>query len=160
MTDQPPSSEIMKISEKIGGNNQIGNQPPQKEYQGYVQHTPNQAGYNQPGLNQPVYYQQVPYQQGYYQPMVMNQIQPQVITVIRNPNFGTSPVPMVCQFCRNAITTKVMTSCSIGSVCLCLCTNVLIWLCVQLMRDKEVNCLDAEHRCPICGQVLGIYNSC
>ncbi len=91
--------------------------------------------------------------------VIMNQTQPQVVNVM-NSNFGTKPVSLTCQFCKTPITTHVKKTFDCCSCLLCLFTSFLIWLCVQCCRDKEINCWDAKHTCPNCGQVLRYYNSC
>jgi lipopolysaccharide-induced tumor necrosis factor-alpha factor len=92
---------------------------------------------------------------------VNNQVQPQqqVINVV-NAEFGTLPVSITCQFCKTPVTTNVKKSCSCCSCLLCIVTVFFIWLCIQCFRKKEINCCDAQHTCPNCGQILGNYKSC
>ena len=94
------------------------------------------------------------------QGMVINQSQPQVVNVVSNQNFGTHPVSMICQFCKNPITTVVDKNCSCISFCLCWITCFFFWICIQSCRKKELNCWNAAHICPSCNQQLGFYNSC
>ena len=97
-------------------------------------------------------------QQG--QAIVVNQAQPQVVNVISGQTFGTDPVSITCQFCKNPVTTVVQKKCNCGTCCLCCISGILIFICVQSCRNKEIGCNDATHTCPSCGQVLGNYNSC
>ena len=88
------------------------------------------------------------------QPIVVNQVVPYVPV-----KFKTSPVSMVCPFCKKSITTVVNTEFNCGNCCFCFCF-CLIWLIVMLASDKDLNCSDATHKCPSCGNVLGKYQSC
>ena len=98
---------------------------------------------------------------GYVQPVIVsNQSQPvQVVNVVSN-TFGTKPVSITCQFCKNPVTTQVKKTCNCCSCLLCFVTSFVFWVLVQCFRNKEINCWDAEHRCPSCGQMLGNYTSC
>ena len=83
----------------------------------------------------------------------------QVVNVIAQ-KFGTAPVSITCQFCKAPITTLVSKSLNIWNCLLCLFTSLLCWVCIQCIRKKEIHCLDAEHKCPNCGNTLGYYTSC
>ena len=113
---------------------------------------------NPPAQNPPYTSPNQPYPPQYPQP-VINQIQPQVVNVV-NTQFGTKPVSINCQFCKSPVTTVVKKSCNICSFLLCWCTGCIFWICVQAFRGKELNCCDAQHTCPNCGQILGNYTSC
>ena len=93
--------------------------------------------------------------------IVNNQIQPQpqVINVVAT-QFGTKPISITCQFCKIPITTNVARSFNFCSCLLCFYTSLLFWICFQACRGKEINCLNAKHTCPNCGQILGYYSSC
>ena len=91
--------------------------------------------------------------------IVNNQIQPQVINVVAT-QFGTKPISITCQFCKIPITTNVARSFNFCSCLLWFYTSLLFWICFQACRGKEMNCLNAKHTCPNCGQVLGYYSSC
>ena len=93
------------------------------------------------------------------QPVVTNQVQPQVVNVI-NYNFGTTPIMMNCQFCKSPINTTVEKQWNCCTCCLCWMTGLVFFICVQSCRGKELCCYDAVHKCPNCGQILGYYNSC
>ena len=95
------------------------------------------------------------------QQVVQNQAQPQVVQVIQGAQqFGTQPVSITCQFCQKPVTTEVIKTCNCCSCCLCCWTGLLIWICIQSCRNKEINCWDAQHKCPNCQQILGNYASC
>ena len=103
-----------------------------------------------------------PIGRGHYDPRapaIYNQSGPTVVNVV-GTNFGTRPVSLTCQFCKTPVVTNVIETCSCGSVCLCIMTGFLMWVCIQCCRNKEINCCDAKHVCPNCGQVLGYYKSC
>ena len=94
------------------------------------------------------------------QGIVVNQAQPQVVNVVANQTFGTQPVSITCQFCNKPVTTTVNKTCNCCTCCLCWVTGLFIWICIQCCRNKEINCWDATHICPACGQQLGTYTSC
>ena len=96
------------------------------------------------------------------QQVLNNQAQPQVVQIVQQgaQQFGTMPVSMTCQFCQKPITTEVTTTCNCGSCCLCCWSGLFIWICIQCHRNKELNCKDAQHKCPNCQNVLGNYVSC
>ena len=95
------------------------------------------------------------------QEVVKNQTQAQVVQVVQGIQpFGTQPVSITCQFCKQPVTTEVVKSCSCCSCCLCIMTGLFIWICIQCCRNKEINCWDAQHKCPNCQQILGNYQSC
>ena len=99
--------------------------------------------------------------QGPPQGVVANQAQPQVVNVVAGAqNFGTQPVSLTCQFCKNPITTRVEKKCNCCTCCLCCATGLIFFICIQCCRNKEIGCSDATHTCPNCGQILGNYNSC
>ena len=66
---------------------------------------------------------------------------------------------MICPHCNQNIVTEVETQFNCANCCLC-CWNWIIWLIVQLARDKELNCTDATHRCPNCKNIVGKYDAC
>ena len=92
--------------------------------------------------------------------IIITQIQPQIVTVIRNVKFGTFPVSVTCQFCQIPITSVVKKRFNICSCLFCCWFGFVFWVCFQSIRGKEINCFDAEHSCPNCGQKLGNYYSC
>ena len=94
------------------------------------------------------------------QAMVTNQTQPQVVNVVSGETFGTHPVSLTCQFCKNPVTTTVNKTCNCCTCCLCIMTGFIFWVGIQCCRKKEINCWDATHVCPSCGQQLGTYTSC
>ncbi len=98
---------------------------------------------------QPIY--QIPNQN---QPIVVNQIIP-----VSPIQLKTNPVSTVCPFCRNNITTVVETEFNCLNCCFC-CWNMVLWLIVQLVREKELNCTNATHKCPMCHRIIGQYNAC
>ena len=88
------------------------------------------------------------------QPIVINQNIP-----MNQVKLKTSPVSMICPFCNNNITTIVETEFNCLNCCFCFCFCI-IWLIVQLASDKELNCTDANHKCPSCGHLIGQYRAC
>ena len=118
---------------------------------------PGMYGPPPPGYGQPMQGPPLATSQGF----VANQAQPQVVQVVTGQhNFGTKPVSLTCQFCKNPVTTNVEKKCNCCTCCLCCWTGFFIFICIQCCRDKEIGCSDATHTCPNCGQLLGNYNSC
>ena len=122
---------------------------------GYSSSSRMQPGYGQPaGGPPPMGQQPMP------QPIVVNQATPQVVNVVGAQTFGTVPVSITCQFCKNPVTTTVEKSCSCGACCLCMMTGFIFYACIQCCRGKEICCCDAVHKCPSCQQQLGAYQAC
>ena len=118
---------------------------------------PGMYGPPPPGYGQPMQGPPLATSQGF----VANQAPPQVVQVVTGQqNFGTKPVSLTCQFCKNPVTTNVEKKCNCCTCCLCCWTGFFIFICIQCCRDKEIGCSDATHTCPNCGQILGNYNSC
>ena len=88
--------------------------------------------------------------------IIINQVAPRYVSP---QAFGTNPVTLVCPVCKNLIATRITSEFNCASCCLC-CWNWIIWLIVQLARDKELNCTDATHRCPNCKNIIGKYDAC
>ena len=93
----------------------------------------------------------------YNRPIVVNQNIP---TIFKTYEFGTSPISLICQFCKCPITTNTECEFNCGSCCLCLLTGCLFFMCIQLCRGKSICCNDIIHKCPKCGAFLGKYTSC
>ena len=85
--------------------------------------------------------------------IIVNQNQP----LLGGPVFSVSPVTMVCPFCQQQITTRVVTNFNTGAFCLFLCINYFYFI-IQCIRGKDWCCNDAIHYCPNCGHELGRYN--
>ena len=92
--------------------------------------------------------------------IVMNQMaQPKVIYVDAT-NFKTIPCITKCPFCNKEIITQTNTKVNWYSCAFCYCFGLIPWIIFQCCRNKAVNCLDAEHYCPNCGNKIVEYNSC
>ena len=102
----------------------------------------------QPVVNQPI-----------YQPPIVNQQQP--VAVYQQPliKLKTSSVNIICPHCHNQVQTIVETKCNCLNCCFCWCF-CLLWLIVELVSDKDLNCQDAVHKCPSCGCVIGNFTAC
>jgi hypothetical protein len=129
---------------------------------------------NNPSIN---VYQNIPAQnmrqpvQNMGQPIIIAQpIQPsQYVVPIANNQvyavnlydniFKLEPVLINCPFCRQTVTTTVEPTFSCCACCICMFTGLLIFLCIQLIRDKEICCQDATHYCPNCNNKVGIYKA-
>ncbi len=98
----------------------------------------------------------------YVQPVYQNQNQPIIVNQLVPVNlikFKTTPIAINCPYCKQNVTTVVTTEFNCLNCCFC-CWNWVIWLIVQLVREKELNCTDATHKCPSCGKIVGQYNAC
>ena len=94
------------------------------------------------------------------QPIIVNQsIQPKVL-YIDTGNLKSSPVNMVCPFCKNQIATQVKKSFNWFNCIFCLWAGICCWAGMQFCRNKELNCNDSEHFCPTCRNKIGDYSSC
>ena len=94
----------------------------------------------------------------YVVPVTNNQIA--VASVIYdNKMFKLNPVLIQCPFCRKNVTTTVEPSFSCCACCVCMFTGLLIFICIQLIRGKEICCQDATHYCPNCNNKVGIYKA-
>ena len=90
--------------------------------------------------------------------IIINQPIPNLV-IETTPNMaGTSPVPMICPFCKQQIVTSVEKSCNCITCFLCWVSGYC-FCCYQLCMGKEVGCCDALHRCPSCHAVIGQYSS-
>ena len=97
-------------------------------------------------------------------PVIQDPVQNQPIVINQNIPMNqvkvkTSPVSMICPFCKNNITTIVETEFNCLNLCFCLFFRI-IWLMVKIENEKELNCTDAKHTCPSCGQIVGQYSAC
>lgn len=126
------------------------------------------CGYNQ-GYAQPAVQPQMQTQTGYTQstqPQVVGQAQVvsnqtgTPVIIQSATNFNTVPVSLVCQFCKQPVTTTVETSCSCSACCLCCWTGFVVYACIQACRGKNICCKDAKHTCPNCNRQLGYYEAC
>ena len=86
-------------------------------------------------------------------------IKPRTIVINQTTNFGTSPISLYCQFCKNPITTK--TKCRFNFLsCCCFMFSGWLYIVFQICRGKDPICRDVIHHCPICGATLGEYKAC
>ena len=104
--------------------------------------------------------QPVPIVQGVnqVQPIVVNQVTPAVAVV--TPAARSSPYLTICPFCQNQVMTLSTLQFNCCTCCLCWCTGFVCFAIIQACRGKDINCYDAEHKCPMCGKTIGMYNSC
>ena len=109
---------------------------------------------------QPSVIQEMPQSQVQQNQIIVNQqMQPKIIYV-DSTNFKTNPCITFCPFCKNQIQTKVNTKCNLYSCLFCYFCGVLNWMLIQCCRNKEFNCCDGEHVCPMCGNKIADYTSC
>ena len=88
--------------------------------------------------------------------VVVNQVVP-VATVISHTS---SPFATTCQYCKNQITTTAIQTFNCSACLLCCWTGWIFFCCFQLIREKDICCYDAVHKCPICGNTISIYSAC
>ena len=133
---------------------------PTNHQQPIPQQVPIQNNAYQIGVQQP-YNQAALYQRGGQNAIVVNQplqVQ-QILVTAANINWGTSPASTICQFCRNPITTNVEKIFNCGACFLCWFTGFVYFVCIQACLGKEIGCMDAVHRCPLCGNMVGVYHA-
>ena len=134
---------------------------------------PNVNNMNNPSVN---VYQNIPAQnmgqpvQNMAQPIIIAQPPEYVVPVTNNQiavasviydnkMFKLNPVLIQCPFCRKNVTTTVEPSFSCCACCVCMFTGLLIFICIQLIRGKEICCQDATHYCPNCNNKIGFYKA-
>ena len=93
-------------------------------------------------------------------PIVVNQMAQPKIVYIDTTKIKTSPFGMVCPICNGNIRTIVNKKCNWYTCALCYCAGLFTWIMLQCCRNKELNCYNAEHFCPRCGNKIAEYNSC
>ena len=92
--------------------------------------------------------------------VIVNQPLPQVIYIDSSKFNCTTPSSISCPFCKNQITTEVKKKCNWFSCIFAWWAGICCWAGLQFCRNKELNCNDAEHFCPICQNKIGDYSSC
>ena len=100
--------------------------------------------------------------QGQIQPVqiVINQMAQQNAIYIDTTKIKTKPFGLNCPVCNANIQTFVKKKCNWYSCLLCYCAGICTWITLQCCRNKELNCYNAEHFCPRCGNKIAEYNSC
>ena len=94
------------------------------------------------------------------QQIIVNQpLNPQVI-YIDSSKFNNSPCSMICPFCRSQIATDVKKSWNWFNCIFFLWAGICCYIGMQFCRNKEINCYDSEHFCPVCKNKIGEYSSC
>ena len=88
--------------------------------------------------------------------VVVNQVVPSYSVVAHT----SSPFSTVCPSCKNQITTTAVQTFNCATCCMCCYTGLVLFICIQCCRGKDLCCYDAVHKCPVCGQTVAIYNSC
>ena len=88
--------------------------------------------------------------------IVVNQVVPNYSVVAHT----SSPFATQCPYCKSAITTTAVQTFNCATCMLCCWTGLVLFICIQLCRGKDICCYDAVHRCPSCGQTVAVYNSC
>ena len=92
---------------------------------------------------------------------INNQVIPVQQQIILNPqNFKTTPVFCTCPNCKNNVTTRVEVNLNVANCCCCFWFSCFWWAIFQLVRNKEVNCNDAIHFCPVCNFKIQEYSAC
>ena len=73
--------------------------------------------------------------------------------------FKSSPVTIICPFCKKIITTK--TKCKFNCMaCICCLVLNIFYCCFQICCNRNPCCYDISHKCPNCGKIVGHYDSC
>ena len=108
---------------------------------------------------QKIIYQQSPI---YVVSLVKNQVSPARSTYDPSELAGTlkSKAQMItCPYCQAYDKTRVEHSCNCCNLCCC-CFCCCWWFIYQLEKRKDMNCLDANHYCRDCDQLIYRYSAC
>lgn len=65
-----------------------------------------------------------------------------------------------CPFCNHSSMTVTQKSCSPSSAVSCIAGGVILWLIVQAIRGKDLNCENVRHFCSNCNKEITEYRSC
>ncbi len=90
--------------------------------------------------------------------IIVNQLTPAVTVAI--PATRATPYLTVCPYCRNQVMTSSIQTFNCCTCLLCWCTGLICFCIIQSIRGKDLGCYDAVHKCPNCGQTIGVYESC
>ena len=90
--------------------------------------------------------------------IIVNQVTPAVTVAI--PAMQATPYLTVCPYCRLQVMTSSIQTFNCCTCLLCWCTGLLCFCIIQSIRGKDIGCYDAVHKCPNCGQTIGMYESC
>jgi len=64
-----------------------------------------------------------------------------------------------CPYCDYMGQSKAVPSFNCGALLFCACCSCC-WIIANLMREKDLNCSDADHYCTKCNMKLNSYSSC
>ena len=78
-------------------------------------------------------------------------------TISRPVKFGLESKKMNCPFCDEPIQTGTKTSMNMKALLTAIGTFYIGFVIMQACKNKEISCLDCEHSCPNCGNVIGTY---
>lgn len=73
---------------------------------------------------------------------------------------GTTEQYLKCPYCGSTELTMSDKKCNAFSIITFIFGGFFLWLIVQAIRKKEINCWDANHSCRKCHRYLGCYKSC
>ena len=72
----------------------------------------------------------------------------------------SNPQFIVCPHCKGITPTRTEKSLSFKNALLFCLGGPFIWGLVQMLRNKDLNCYDANHYCLKCNANLGNYKAC
>lgn len=118
---------------------------------------PKQPGENQGNINQ----------QPEYRPPVQNQGEIAGVVVV-HPNFMSTNQPhlrshsqlLSCNNCNKLVQSNITANCNILNYLMCCWFGTGVWMLFNSLRQKDLNCYDANHYCPLCNAQLGLYTAC
>ena len=120
-----------------------------------------QMGYNQPMLsNQPIISDQPILSN---QPIVSNQILPSenpIPVSSSPPNLKSNPQMITCPHCGHVGLTRTVNNFNIPNFICCWLTSPILWVLFQVLREKDISCVDAVHYCERCNAAIGTYSAC
>ena len=71
----------------------------------------------------------------------------------------TDPRTIVCPYCKRIGFTRTEKKFSIKSALLGLLCGIQMWIGIQVVRDKDLNCYDSNHYCQYCNSLLVQYEA-
>ena len=83
----------------------------------------------------------------------------QKVSVNAPIEFGSKPVAMICANCQAPITTKTESKFNFLSCVFCYFFGFFYFI-FQAIRKRNILCFDVIHKCPRCGETIGVYKSC
>lgn len=79
--------------------------------------------------------------------------------IIQEMNLRSYSQCINCPTCGKIGYTKSESQCNALNLIFAICLGQC-WFCHQILKKKDLNCYDAEHRCVSCNTVVANYTAC